>query len=116
MIPIGLPLASKVKRTSCEEKLIAPFSKPHAALPILEAFSVAKPVIVSNIKGMNEIVSVNNGFFFKNGEPTSLANAINNMASLHNNEYSILCENAKCKYYSIVNNNITVQYIIDKIK
>jgi glycosyltransferase involved in cell wall biosynthesis len=95
--------------------LISPFSKPHAALPILEAFSVAKPVIVSDITGMNEIVSVKNGFFFKNGEPMSLATAINNMASLHNIEYSILCENAKCKYNSIVNNNSTVQCIIDKI-
>jgi glycosyltransferase involved in cell wall biosynthesis len=95
--------------------LISPFSKPHASLPVLEAFSVGKPVIVSNVTGMDEIVSVNNGFFFKNGDEIELANAINKMAALDDVQYQTLRENAKVGYFDIMNKNGKVQSIIDEI-
>lgn len=43
--------------------LISPFSKPHASLPILEAFYIGKPVIVSDVLGMKEFVDYHTGCF-----------------------------------------------------
>jgi glycosyltransferase involved in cell wall biosynthesis len=37
--------------------LLPRFSKPHASLSVLEAFYVGKPVIVSDVEGMDEIVN-----------------------------------------------------------
>lgn len=93
--------------------LISPFSKPHASLPILESFSVGKPVIVSDVEGMNEIVNLRNGFFFKNGDSVKLATAINNMASLNDIQYQNLCHNVKDTFEKIINENQTVQSIIE---
>ena len=95
--------------------LISPFSKPHASLPVLEAFSIGKPVIVSNVTGMDELVNVNNGFIFKNGDEIALANAINKMAVIEDVQYQILSENAKVEYFKIMNKNVKVQSIIDAI-
>lgn len=94
--------------------LVSPFSKPHAALPILESFSVGKPVVVSDIMGMDELVDLNNGLFFKNGSGRELANAINKMSTLNNSEYLEMCNNAKDKFVEIVRQNQSVQSIIDK--
>lgn len=70
--------------------LISPFSRPHASLPILEAFSLGLPVIVSDIKGMDELVDGKNGVFFENDAPKSLANRINEMALLTAEEYDVM--------------------------
>lgn len=95
--------------------LLSPFSKPHASLPVLEAFSVGKPVIVSDVEGMDEIVNDKNGLFFKNNDPKALAIAINGMASLGSSDYQIMSQNAKSKYIDIVNNNGIVQLVIDRV-
>ena len=95
--------------------LLSPFSKPHASLPVLEAFSVGKPVIVSDVEGMGEIVNDKNGLFFKNNDPKALAIAINGMASLGSSDYQIMSQNAKSKYIDIVNNNGIVQLVIDRV-
>ncbi|CAD5344722.1 glycosyltransferase family 4 protein [Flavobacterium bizetiae] len=95
--------------------LISPFSKPHASLPILEAFSVGKPVIVSDIEGMNEIVTVENGFFFKNNNPKDLAEKINEFAKLDNEKIKQLGDNAKNKYLSIVNNNPHIIKVLENL-
>ncbi|HSD07322.1 glycosyltransferase family 4 protein [Flavobacterium sp.] len=95
--------------------LISPFSKPHASLPILEAFSIGKPVIVSDIEGMSEIVSVQNGFFFKNNNYKELAIVINKIAKLDSIQYQIISENAKRKYDEILGKNASVQFVIDGI-
>jgi glycosyltransferase involved in cell wall biosynthesis len=95
--------------------VISPFSKPHASLPILEAFSLGKPVIVSDIEGMNELVSEKNGIFFKNNNHRALAEAINKMSQLGNTEYEILCKNAKNTYTEINSNNESIQVIIDNL-
>jgi glycosyltransferase involved in cell wall biosynthesis len=95
--------------------LLSPFSKPHASLPVLEAFSVGKPVIVSDIEGMDEIVNKQNGFFFKNKNSKALAFVINRMAELDNIEYQKMSQNAKNKYLEIVNNNGSVKLVIDSV-
>lgn len=94
--------------------LVCPFSKPHAALPVLESFSVGKPVIVSDIVGMNEIVNGDNGVFFKNGNGKALASVINKMSILDNCEYENMCRNARSKFFEIVKQNESVQSIIAK--
>jgi glycosyltransferase involved in cell wall biosynthesis len=88
--------------------LISPFSKPHASLPILEAFSVGRPVIVSNIEGMDEIVTVNNGFFFENNDSISLALNINKMADLDVKEYEKLKQGSLSTYLNIMKRKETV--------
>lgn len=95
--------------------LISPFSKPHASLPILEAFSMGKPVIVSDVAGMNEIVNFSNGFFFKNGCPKDLGQAINKMASIDSFEYQKMGQYAKITFNEIVNKNKSVQSVIEII-
>lgn len=62
--------------------VICPFAKAHAALPILEAYYCGKPVIVSDIQGMDELVNSCTGVFFKNGDSRDLANNINYLAEM----------------------------------
>jgi glycosyltransferase involved in cell wall biosynthesis len=95
--------------------LLSPFSKPHASLPVLEAFYVGKPVIVSDIEGMDEIVNEENGLFFKNENSEALAFAINKVAKLDLIQYQKMSQNAKNKYSEIVNNNGSVQLVIDAL-
>ena len=94
--------------------VISPFSKPHAALPILEAFFKSKPVIVSNIEGMDEIVNHRNGMFFKNKDSKKLAEAINDMSIMSDFDYNEMCDNAKITFERIMQKNLSVQVIIDK--
>jgi glycosyltransferase involved in cell wall biosynthesis len=95
--------------------VISPFSKPHACLPILEAFSVYKPAIVSNVPGMDEIVNVDNGIFFKNRKPKKLAASINKMALMNPEEYEKMCHNAHSRFEELMFGNGSVQLVIDKI-
>lgn len=60
--------------------VICPFSKPHAALPILEAYSVGKPVIVSDIEGMDELYKKEIMYIFRNGDFIDLATKINSLS------------------------------------
>lgn len=95
--------------------VISPFSKPHASLPILEAYSVGKPVIVSDIAGMDEIVNASTGFFFKNNRPKLLANTINDVARISTqlqNEYAV---NALKKYNEIRSREETVTFVIQRM-
>lgn len=60
--------------------LISPFTVPHFSRPVIEAFAHSKPVIVSDVKGMNEIVDDKlNGLIVKNKDAKALANAINSL-------------------------------------
>ncbi len=88
--------------------LISPFSRPHACLPVLEAFSCKIPVIVSDVEGMDEIVDESNGFFFKNNNPISLAEKINFAAKLKDEDYLLMKEKSIVKYQLLreMGNNI----------
>ena len=58
--------------------LVSPFAKPHFSLPVVEAFSCHKPVIVTNIVGSDEIVKQDyNGLIVEKDNPKALADAIN---------------------------------------
>lgn len=81
--------------------VICPFSKPHASLPILEAFSVGKPVIVSDVRGMDELVDGSNGIFFKNSDPESLASKVNEMSLMSRPDYELMRSAAFNKYRKI---------------
>ena len=96
--------------------LISPFSRPHAALPILEAFSLGVPVIVSDIEGMNEVVVEDkNGFFFKNGDPKSLANKINRMLLLSQRQYNTMKTNSIATYSRIRRDEISVSSVVEML-
>lgn len=61
--------------------LISPFTVPHFSRPVIESFLYQKPVIVSDVDGMQEIVDSNlNGFVFQKGNPKELAELINILA------------------------------------
>jgi len=95
--------------------LVSPFSKPHASLPVLEAFSVGKPVIVSDVEGMDEIVSIENGVFFANNDSKDLADKINEFAQLNVERLKRMSESAKNKYLLIIDNNPDVNKVIKSI-
>lgn len=91
--------------------IISPFSKPHASLPILEAFFMAKPVIVSDVQGMDEFVNGDNGVFFKNHSFKGLADAINSIAELEPEHYQIMSRRAGESYLKLVNMKSVVELI-----
>lgn len=62
--------------------LISPFSISHFSRPVIEAHLFKKPVIGSDVKGMEEIINHNiNGIIIPKNNPKELANAINSLAS-----------------------------------
>ncbi|GEM_PF-1128548 len=66
---------------------ICPFAKPHACLPILESLSVGKPVIISDVEGMDEFVNDSCSLIFKNGNYIDLAKKINDLSRNMNKNY-----------------------------
>lgn len=76
-LEIGLTyeIEKYLKESSC---LISPFVKPHFSRPIIESFANRKPVIASDVVGIEEIVKHNvNGIIFKKKDSKQLAQAIN---------------------------------------
>ena len=62
--------------------LISPFTVPHFSRPVIEAFAYAKPVITSDVVGMDEIVDDDvNGLIIKNGDSKALAESINTLVN-----------------------------------
>ncbi len=62
--------------------LISPFTVPHFSRPVIEAFAYGKPVIVSDVVGMDELVDNNiNGIIIENGNAIALADAINRLVN-----------------------------------
>lgn len=58
--------------------LITPFKISHFSRPAIEAFAYGKPVIGSNVKGMDEIIDHGiNGLLVEKNNPKALAEAIN---------------------------------------
>lgn len=95
--------------------LICPYSKPHAALPILESFSLRKPVIVSDIKGMEELVDGKNGVFFRNNDPRSLADRINELSLLTKEEYNLMQVACESEYQKIRDRKDSVLSVIEEL-
>lgn len=62
--------------------LISPFTIEHFSRPIIETFAHGKPVIATNIDGIDEVVTHNhNGLIVEKGQPVKLAEAINYLAN-----------------------------------
>lgn len=62
--------------------LVSPFSIPHFSRPIIESYLHHKPVIATNIEGIDEIVIDGvTGILVKRNDPLELANAINYLTS-----------------------------------
>lgn len=62
--------------------LITPFKIEHFSRPAMEAFAYGKPVIGSDVQGMDEIIDhMINGILFEKNNPEELANSINILAS-----------------------------------
>ena len=95
--------------------VICPFSKPHASLPILEAFSFGRPVIVSDVKGMNELVDCTNGVFFMNSNPESLAQKINAMSCVSELSYEAMRVACFLKYKSIRDETESVTSVVSRM-
>ena len=77
---IGLVKNPEEYLESCN-MLITPFSKSHFSRPAIEAFAYGKPVIGTNVAGMNEIIDDKvNGLLVPPNDPKALAEAINYLA------------------------------------
>ena len=62
--------------------LISPFTVPHFSRPVIEAFAYGKPVIVSDVVGMDEVVEDQiNGLIIKKNNANALADAINTLVN-----------------------------------
>lgn len=66
---------------SISRAMLSPFAYPHFSCPVMEAYRMGKPVIVSDVSGMAEIVTPETGIMFRNGDSRALAEAINRMAA-----------------------------------
>lgn len=62
--------------------LITPFTVSHFSRPAMEAFAFGKPVVGSDVEGMDEIIDHGlNGLLFEKNNPKKLAEAINYLAA-----------------------------------
>lgn len=70
--------------------LITPFSITHFSRPAIEAMAYAKPVIGTDVEGMDEIIDHNiNGLIVEKNNPKVLAHAINYLAENPNHAKSM---------------------------
>lgn len=95
--------------------LLFPSTIPHFAGPVMEAYSVGKPVLVSDVEGMDEIVNEKTGFFFKRGNSEDLAKKINFAANISSSTLSGFQNSCINKYNSIYSKNNTVIDVMRKI-
>ncbi len=64
------------------DMLVTPFMVEHFSRPAIEAFAYGKPVIGSNVEGMDEIIDQDiNGILVQKGNARKLAAAINSLAA-----------------------------------
>lgn len=74
---LGL-LKDPLKAIDSCDILITPFKIEHFSRPAIEAFAYGKPVIGSNVEGMDEIIDhEENGLLVEKDNPRALADAIN---------------------------------------
>ncbi|MGX9220816.1 glycosyltransferase family 4 protein [Massilia varians] len=95
--------------------VICAFTKPHACLPVLEAFAVGKPVVTSDVVGMDELVDETTGFFFKNGDPRSLAKQVNRVANMSDQALETMRRACESKYRSIRSTTPHATSVVSKV-
>lgn len=97
--------------------LIAPFAKPHACLPILEAMSIGKSSLISDIDGMNEFVSHLPYQQYKTGNARDLANKINDFSKFPSKEIDKISRQYLRNYSKILDEqSIALKYITNELK
>jgi glycosyltransferase involved in cell wall biosynthesis len=97
------------------DALLFPSTKPHFADPVLEAYKLGIPVIVSDVDGMEEIVSKDTGILFKKNSSQNLASAINKLSKMDENQINLYKKNCLAKYALIFDKNNKVLDVIHKI-
>jgi glycosyltransferase involved in cell wall biosynthesis len=98
--------------------LISPFTKPHFSRPVIESFAYGKPVIVSDVVGMDEVVENNiNGIIIDNHNPKALAEAINNLVNNYKlmNKMGINGRNKAIERYSPTPNILKIENIYKEL-
>ena len=95
--------------------LLFPSVIPHFAGPIMEAYKIGKPVIASDVSGMDEIVNSKTGLFFSNKNAKNLAKTINDCANLSDFEYLKFEKDCLNMYNTIYDSNLKVDYVIQKV-
>lgn len=96
--------------------IISPFSKPHASLPILEAFSIGKPVIASDVGGTTELVDDRVGVIYKNGDYEALATEMNKFVLKDTDAMNTFEVQALFRYNEIKKNSPSIVDIINHCK
>ena len=95
--------------------ILCPFSKPHACLPILESYSIGKPVIVSNVEGMEELYNKKFAKMFENNDYKDFAVKINELSKLPLSDIERMGEDAKSFYLELTKNNPEVNVLVANI-
>lgn len=95
--------------------VICPFSKPHACLPMLEAYSVGKSVIISDIEGMKELYLQDVTYEFPNGAHQELAKIINKVSLLSQDELAVIEKKSTDFYRRIRSNNPSITNLLNKL-
>jgi len=97
------------------DALLFPSTRPHFADPVLEAYKIGKPVIVSDVEGMNEIVSSETGLLFKRNNAKSLASAINLMSRMNAEQVELYRKNCLLKSKFITETNGKVINVVSNL-
>lgn len=98
--------------------LITPFKIEHFSRPAIEAFAYGKPVIGSNVIGMDEIIDDKvNGILIEKNDAQALANAINYLASnpIIAREYGLKGHEKAINIFSVAPNMKLLCEIYDKV-
>lgn len=114
IIEIGL-VSNVYDYLKASQFLLFPSTIPHFAGPVMEAYRIGKPVIVSDVDGMNEIVNDRTGIFFKKCNSKDFATRINNSANMPKHLYDKFSESCYQKYDFIYSDNPSVIDVIRKL-
>lgn len=78
---VAVPFTNEVdKMIACADVIVAPFLTPHSARSVLEAASRGKPVLVSNVKNLLEMIDDGrSGLVFDWGDPQTFVDSVNRL-------------------------------------
>lgn len=91
--------------------LITPYKIEHFSRPAIEAFAYGKPVIGSNVEGMDEIIDHGvNGIIIKKNNPKDLAKAINEL-SQYKDKAIMMGENGREKAQKLFSPEVNIKKV-----
>ncbi|THF74694.1 glycosyltransferase family 4 protein [Cohnella fermenti] len=97
-----IPVEAVDSYFSSADLIVLPYKKIYQSGVLLQSMSYKRPVMVSNIEGMLEIVSDGeNGYVFEEGNPESLASRI--IEALSDDEFR--AQTSEVGYHSVVKNH-----------